>query len=218
MLLVSLGVLGWLSWISYALFWARSRMEADRGARGLLSGVGSVLRFSLAQLSVLALWMLVPWGEEHVWRDSGPWVLASLMATSFALWAAGKLALCREAERQRRKPRFPPGLGGLLAVVVAALSLRWGSGCCAMQSSSPSRCREARACWGPWRPWWPRCSWGCWATSSSGPRAPAPGRGCFSFLSAGLRDRQLERGRGALVGNEVLEWRLLVPGRVTRIL
>ncbi len=126
MLLVSLGVLGWLSWISYALFWARSRMEADRGARGLLSGVGSVLRFSLAQLSVLALWMLVPWGEEHAWRDAGPWVLASLMATSFALWAAGKLALCSEAERQRRRPRFPPGLGGLLAVVVAALCLRWG--------------------------------------------------------------------------------------------
>jgi hypothetical protein len=84
------------------------------------------LRFSFAQLSVLALWMLVQWGEEHAWRDSGPWVLASLMATSFALWAAGKLALCSEAERQRRGPRFLPGLGGLLAVVVAALSLRWG--------------------------------------------------------------------------------------------
>jgi Zn-dependent protease with chaperone function len=151
MLLVSLGVLSWLSWISYALFWGRSRMEADRGVRGLLSGVGSVLRFSLAQLSVIALWMLMPWGEGYAlpWRDSGPWVLASLLATTFALWAAGKLALCSEAERRRRRPRFLLGLGGLLAVVVAALSLRSGLGVLRDAALRPEQVSQGLSLLGP---------------------------------------------------------------------
>jgi Zn-dependent protease with chaperone function len=150
MLLVTLGVLSWLWWISYALFWGRSRLEADRGARGLLSGVGSVLRFSLAQLSVLALWMLMQWGEGGgPWRDSGPWVLASLLATAFALWAAGKLALCSEAERQRRRPRLLPGLGGLLAVVVAALSLRSGLGLLRDAAPRPEQVSQGLSLLGP---------------------------------------------------------------------
>jgi len=122
-LLVSLSVWGWLSWIPYALFWGRSRTQAGRGTRDLLSSLGSVARFSLAQLSVVALWMLTPWGDDGpvTWGRTGPWVLAHLMAAAFALWAAGKLALCRAAERQRRKPRLRWGLGGLLAVGVVSL-------------------------------------------------------------------------------------------------
>jgi Zn-dependent protease with chaperone function len=129
-LLVSLGVWVWLSWISYALFWGRSRTQADGSPRNLLSGLGSVVRFSLAQLSVLALWMLMPWGEngQNNWRYTGPWVLTVLLATAFALWAAGKLALCSAAERQRRSPRLRWGLVGLLAVGVVSLALRAGFG------------------------------------------------------------------------------------------
>ncbi len=86
-LLVSLSVWGWLSWISYALFWGRSRTQAGRGTRALLSSLGSVVRFSLAQLSVVALWMLTPWGDDGpvTWGRTGPWVLAHLMAAAFAL-------------------------------------------------------------------------------------------------------------------------------------
>jgi hypothetical protein len=45
------------------------------------------VRFSLAQLSVVALWMLTPWGDDGpvTWGRTGPWVLAHLMAAAFAL-------------------------------------------------------------------------------------------------------------------------------------
>ncbi len=128
--LVSLSVWVWLSWISYALFWGRSRTQAGRGTRELLSSLGSVARFSLAQLSVLVLWMLTPWGDNGpiTWGPTGPWVLTHLLATAFALWAAGKLALGRAAERQRRSPRLRWALLGLLAVGVVSLAVRAGFG------------------------------------------------------------------------------------------
>jgi hypothetical protein len=152
MLLVSLGVWVWLSWISYALFWGRGRTQADRGIRDLLSGLGSVVRFSLAQLSVVALWMMLQLGGEEgqsPWRESGPWVLTSLFSTSLALWAAGKLALCRAAERQRRRPRLRWGLAGLLVVTVVALASRAGLGLLRDAALGPEQVSQGLSLVGP---------------------------------------------------------------------
>lgn len=117
---VSAGVLLWLSWIAYALFWGRGRAAGGRSVPALLGGLGSVLRFSLAELATLASWGLLWRADEGraIWAKAGPVVVALLVSRSFGLWAAGKLALCAGSERRRRQPALLRGLGAL-AVIAA---------------------------------------------------------------------------------------------------